>query len=58
MERNFRAELDEVKEKYNEKVTDMLEHIRNLDAELIEKGMLLNKTLRWEQISNLVYILR
>ncbi|CAG4937907.1 unnamed protein product [Parnassius apollo] len=49
-ERTFRTELDEIKEKYNEKVTDMLEHIRNLDSELIEKGMLLNKTLRENKI--------
>ncbi|CAH2055883.1 unnamed protein product, partial [Iphiclides podalirius] len=50
MERNFKAEMDEVRGKYNEKVTDMLEHIRNLDAELVEKGMLLNKTLRENKV--------
>lgn len=43
---SLRAELDEVKDKCNEKVSDMLEHIRSLDAELVEKGMILNKTLR------------
>ncbi|CAK1542710.1 unnamed protein product [Leptosia nina] len=45
-EATFKAELDEIKEKYNEKVTDMLEHVRNLDSELVEKGLLLNKALR------------
>ncbi|XP_037976627.2 nuclear matrix constituent protein 1 [Plutella xylostella] len=42
----FRTEIDEVKEKYNEKVADMLSHIKNLDSELVEKGLLLNKALR------------
>ncbi|XP_047508461.1 CAP-Gly domain-containing linker protein 1-like isoform X1 [Pieris napi] len=45
-EESFKSELDDVKEKYNEKVTDMLEHVRNLDSELVEKGLLLNKALR------------
>ncbi|XP_013171494.1 PREDICTED: kinesin-related protein 4-like [Papilio xuthus] len=58
-ENNLRAELDEVKEKCNEKVSDMLEHIRSLDAELVEKGMILNKTLRDNKIlqeANEIYI--
>lgn len=46
-ETRYRKELDELKEKYNEKVSDMLEHIKNLDAEIVEKGLLLNKTLRY-----------
>lgn len=46
LETNYRTELDEIKDKYNEKVTDMLQHIRNLDTELVEKGMFLNKALR------------
>ncbi|XP_068622926.1 uncharacterized protein [Battus philenor] len=49
-EKSFRAELEEVKENCNEKVSDMLEHIRSLDAELVEKGLILNKTLRDNQI--------
>ncbi|XP_063366394.1 dynein regulatory complex subunit 4-like [Cydia amplana] len=49
-ESSYRAELDEVKEKYNEKVADMLEHIRNLDTELVEKGLLLSKTLRENKV--------
>ncbi|XP_050355571.1 uncharacterized protein LOC126776814 [Nymphalis io] len=49
-ETKYRKELDEIKEKYNEKVSDMLEHIRNLDAEIVEKGLLLNKTLRDNKI--------
>ncbi|XP_046970593.1 centrosomal protein of 135 kDa-like [Vanessa cardui] len=49
-ETKYRRELDEIKEKYNEKVSDMLEHIRNLDAEIVEKGLLLNKTLRDNRI--------
>nr|XP_026501266.1 centrosomal protein of 135 kDa-like [Vanessa tameamea] len=49
-ETKYRKELDEIKEKYNEKVSDMLEHIRNLDAEIVEKGLLLNKTLRDNRI--------
>ncbi|CAH1634861.1 unnamed protein product [Spodoptera littoralis] len=50
IETSCRKEMDEVKEKYNEKVADMLQHIRNLDAELVEKGLLLNKTLRENKI--------
>lgn len=46
VESKYRAELEEVKDKYNEKVTDMLQHIRNLDTELVEKGLLLNKMIR------------
>lgn len=46
-EMSYRKELDEIKEKYNEKVADMLIHIRNLDTELVEKGMLLNKIFRY-----------
>ncbi|XP_072945390.1 uncharacterized protein [Epargyreus clarus] len=46
----YRTELDELKEKYNEKVSDMLEHIRNLDAEIVEKGLLLNKAMRENKI--------
>ncbi|XP_045453786.1 intracellular protein transport protein USO1-like [Melitaea cinxia] len=49
-ETRYRKELDELKEKYNEKVSDMLEHIKNLDAEIVEKGLLLNKTLRENKI--------
>lgn len=41
-----KKEVEDLKEKYNEKLSDMLLHIRNLDAELIEKGMYLNKTIR------------
>lgn len=52
MESSYRTELDEIKDKYNEKVTDMLQHIRNLDTELVEKGMLLNKALRYKQYDN------
>ncbi|KAM3965977.1 uncharacterized protein ACR2FA_012835 [Aphomia sociella] len=50
IESNYKKELAEIKEKYNEKVTDMLEHIKNLDSELVEKGLLLNKTLRENKI--------
>ncbi|CAD0203401.1 unnamed protein product [Chrysodeixis includens] len=50
LETSFRKEIDENKERYNEKVTDMLQHIRNLDAELVEKGLLLNKTVRENKI--------
>ncbi|KAL0879348.1 hypothetical protein ABMA27_003120 [Loxostege sticticalis] len=50
MESSYRTELDEIKDKYNEKVTDMLQHIRNLDTELVEKGMLLNKAMRDSKI--------
>ncbi|KAJ8720731.1 hypothetical protein PYW08_006196 [Mythimna loreyi] len=50
IETSCRKEMDEVKEKYNEKVADMLQHIRNLDAELVEKGLLLNKTLRENKV--------
>ncbi|XP_063895583.1 girdin [Helicoverpa armigera] len=50
IESSCRKEMDEIKEKYNEKVSDMLQHIRNLDAELVEKGLLLNKTLRENKI--------
>lgn len=46
IESNYRKEIDEVKDNYNEKVSDMLQHIRNLDSELVEKGLLLNKALR------------
>ncbi|XP_045778618.1 dynein regulatory complex subunit 4-like [Maniola jurtina] len=46
IEASYRREIDEVKEQYNEKVSDMLQHIRNLDSELVEKGLLLNKALR------------
>ncbi|XP_045504582.1 intracellular protein transport protein USO1-like [Colias croceus] len=46
VEMNYKTELDEIKDKYNEKVSDMLEHVRNLDTELVEKGLLLNKALR------------
>lgn len=46
-EMSYRKELDEIKVKYNEKVSDMLIHIRNLDTELVEKGMLLNKIFRY-----------
>lgn len=46
IETNYRKEIDEVKDNYNEKVSDMLQHIRNLDSELVEKGLLLNKALR------------
>lgn len=49
MESSYRTELDEIKDKYNEKVTDMLQHIRNLDTELVEKGMLLNKAMRYDE---------
>ncbi|XP_053616624.1 cingulin-like [Plodia interpunctella] len=49
-EASFRKELDEIKGKYNEKVGDMLRHIRNLDSELVEKGLLLNKILRENKI--------
>ncbi|KAI5640259.1 hypothetical protein NE865_07358 [Phthorimaea operculella] len=45
-ESSYKAELDELRNKYNEKITDMLTHIRNLDTELVEKGMLLNKAMR------------
>ncbi|KAI8441062.1 hypothetical protein MSG28_009327 [Choristoneura fumiferana] len=45
-EASYRKELDELREKYNEKVTDMLGHMRHLDTELVEKGVLLNRTLR------------
>lgn len=41
-----KKEVEDLKEKYNEKLTDMLMHIRNLDVELVEKGQLLNKTVR------------
>lgn len=47
----FKSEIDEMKEMYNEKVTDMLEHVRNLDSELVEKGLLLNKALRYVNVS-------
>ncbi|XP_037303596.1 rho-associated protein kinase 2-like isoform X2 [Manduca sexta] len=50
MESSCRKEMDEVKEKYNEKIADMLVHIRNLDTELVEKGLLLNKALRENKI--------
>ncbi|RVE49682.1 hypothetical protein evm_005657 [Chilo suppressalis] len=50
IETKCRIELEEVRSKYNEKVTDMLVHIKNLDAELVEKGMLLNKALRENKI--------
>ncbi|XP_059046739.1 uncharacterized protein LOC131842221 [Achroia grisella] len=50
IESNYKKELDNIKEKYNEKVTDMLEHIKNLDTELVEKGLLLNKTLRQNKV--------
>ncbi|XP_028172632.1 spindle pole body component 110-like isoform X1 [Ostrinia furnacalis] len=50
MESSYRKELDEIKDNYNEKVTDMLHHIRNLDTELVEKGMLLNKAMRDNKI--------
>ncbi|XP_039748147.1 rho-associated protein kinase 2-like isoform X1 [Pararge aegeria] len=46
IESSYRKEIEEVKENYNEKVSDMLQHIRNLDGELVEKGLLLNKALR------------
>ncbi|XP_049878707.1 myosin-11-like isoform X2 [Pectinophora gossypiella] len=46
VEASYRTELDAVRDKYNEKIADMLAHIRNLDTELVEKGMLLNKALR------------
>ncbi|CAG9571667.1 unnamed protein product [Danaus chrysippus] len=49
-EANYRKELDELKQNYNEKVSDMLQHIRNLDAELVEKGLLLNKTMRENKV--------
>lgn len=42
-----RKEVEDLKEKYNEKLSDMLQHIRNLDAELSEKGLHLNKSLRY-----------
>lgn len=45
-EASYRKELDELREKYNEKVADMLGHIRHLDTELVEKGVLLSRTLR------------
>lgn len=41
-----RKEVEDLKDKYNEKLTDMLEHIRHLDGELSEKGLLLNKSIR------------
>ncbi|XP_031765020.2 putative leucine-rich repeat-containing protein DDB_G0290503 [Galleria mellonella] len=50
IESNYKKELDDIKEKYNEKIVDMLEHIKNLDAEIVEKGLLLNKTLRENKI--------
>lgn len=50
IEMSCKKEMDEVKQKYNEKVEDMLQHIRNLDAELVEKGLLLNKTLRYTSV--------
>ncbi|XP_075982277.1 uncharacterized protein LOC142980655 [Anticarsia gemmatalis] len=50
IEASCRKEMEEVKDKYNEKVSDMLQHIRNLDSELVEKGLLLNKTLRENKI--------
>ncbi|CAB3241487.1 unnamed protein product [Arctia plantaginis] len=50
IETTCRKEMDEIKEKYNEKVSDMLHHIRNLDSELVEKGLLLNKTLRENKV--------
>ncbi|XP_038218930.1 putative leucine-rich repeat-containing protein DDB_G0290503 [Zerene cesonia] len=46
VEMDYKTELDEIKDKYNEKVSDMLGHVRNLDMELVEKGLLLNKALR------------
>ncbi|KAL4706714.1 hypothetical protein ACJJTC_014469 [Scirpophaga incertulas] len=46
IESQYKTELDEVREKYNEKVADMLQHIKNLDEELVEKGLLLNKAVR------------
>ncbi|XP_023940745.2 centrosomal protein of 128 kDa isoform X2 [Bicyclus anynana] len=46
VEDSYRREIKEVKDNYNEKVSDMLTHIRNLDGELVEKGLLLNKALR------------
>ncbi|XP_041969532.1 paramyosin-like [Aricia agestis] len=49
-EDKYRSELDEVKNNYNEKMSDMLQHIQNLDAELVEKGLLLNKALRETKI--------
>ncbi|XP_013191353.2 putative leucine-rich repeat-containing protein DDB_G0290503 [Amyelois transitella] len=49
-ESKFRAEVDDIKENYNEKVADMLQHIRNLDSELVEKGLLLNKVLRENKV--------
>lgn len=54
-ESSHRKEMDEIKEKYNEKVADMLKHIRNLDSELMEKGLLLNKALRFSNYSFLYY---
>lgn len=41
-----RKEIEELKDKYNEKLTDMLAHIKNLDTELSEKTLLLNKAMR------------
>ncbi|XP_050672933.1 uncharacterized protein LOC126970832 [Leptidea sinapis] len=49
-EESYRREIDGVKERYNEKVTDMLEHVKCLDSELVEKGILLNKALRENKI--------
>ncbi|XP_028029786.1 tropomyosin beta chain-like [Bombyx mandarina] len=50
LEAVYRKEIDEMKDKYNEKIVDMLVHIKNLDAELVEKGLLLNKVQRENQI--------
>lgn len=49
-ESSCRKDMEEIRDKYNEKVADMLRHIRNLDSELVEKGLLLNKTLRENKI--------
>ncbi|XP_073954328.1 uncharacterized protein [Choristoneura fumiferana] len=54
-EASYRKELDELREKYNEKVTDMLGHMRHLDTELVEKGVLLNRTLRENKILQASY---
>ncbi|KOB70123.1 Sodium channel and clathrin linker 1 [Operophtera brumata] len=45
-----RKEVEDLKDKYNEKLTDMLQHIGNLDGELSEKGLLLNKFTRENNI--------
>lgn len=55
-EKRYREELDEMKNNYNEKVADMLHHIRNLDSELVEKGLLLNKTIRYDISISLGFI--